>query len=175
MAAGLHLEGSSAGGAAAAAVRTASMHHSRLLLAPFVVSAMATCIAVRGCSASLSVARQARRSPVVRAAVPTRNMFGGLFGGKSDKKEVRRLAPTREVLPAVASGAGDGSGRWRPSEVVWCSAGSNAGELIVHPHLAAQGKNDGVLQWARSAKRGTELAPTSPPEGLEIATVAGAL
>ena len=34
-----------------------------------------------------------------------------------------------------------------------------------------QGKNDGVLHWARSAKKGTELAPAEPPEGLAIATV----
>lgn len=36
-----------------------------------------------------------------------------------------------------------------------------------------QGKNDEVLKRARAAKRGTELAPATPPEGLEIATVAG--
>ncbi|PSC69985.1 methionine-S-oxide reductase [Micractinium conductrix] len=36
-----------------------------------------------------------------------------------------------------------------------------------------EGKNDGVLHWARSAKKGTELAPAEPPEGLAIATVAG--
>jgi hypothetical protein len=36
-----------------------------------------------------------------------------------------------------------------------------------------QGKNDEVLKMARSAKKGTELAPATPPEGLEIATVAG--
>lgn len=36
-----------------------------------------------------------------------------------------------------------------------------------------EGKNDGVLSWARAAKKGTELAPATPPEGLEIATVAG--
>lgn len=39
--------------------------------------------------------------------------------------------------------------------------------------LPAQGKNDGVLSWARAAKQGTELAPATAPEGLEIATVAG--
>lgn len=38
-----------------------------------------------------------------------------------------------------------------------------------------QGKNDEVLKAARAAKRGCELAPATPPEGLEIATVAGAL
>ncbi len=31
-----------------------------------------------------------------------------------------------------------------------------------------------MLKAARAAKRGCELAPASPPEGLEIATVAGA-
>jgi hypothetical protein len=36
-----------------------------------------------------------------------------------------------------------------------------------------QGKNDDLLKWARSAKKGTELAPATAPEGLEIATVAG--
>ncbi|KAL4419752.1 hypothetical protein ABPG75_006850 [Micractinium tetrahymenae] len=36
-----------------------------------------------------------------------------------------------------------------------------------------EGKNDGVLQWARAAKPGCELAPATAPEGLEIATVAG--
>ncbi|PRW33638.1 hypothetical protein C2E21_7673 [Chlorella sorokiniana] len=36
-----------------------------------------------------------------------------------------------------------------------------------------EGKNDEVLKAARAAKRGCELAPASPPEGLEIATVAG--
>lgn len=30
-----------------------------------------------------------------------------------------------------------------------------------------------MLKAARAAKRGCELAPASPPEGLEIATVAG--
>lgn len=36
-----------------------------------------------------------------------------------------------------------------------------------------KGKNGGVLEWARSAKPGTELAPATAPEGLEIATFAG--
>lgn len=40
--------------------------------------------------------------------------------------------------------------------------------------FTSQGKNDGVLQWARAAKPGCELAPATAPEGLEIATVAGA-
>ena len=34
-----------------------------------------------------------------------------------------------------------------------------------------EGKNSDLLKWARQA--GTMLAPASPPEGLEIATVAG--
>ncbi|KAI3425163.1 hypothetical protein D9Q98_008934 [Chlorella vulgaris] len=36
-----------------------------------------------------------------------------------------------------------------------------------------EGKNGDVLKWARAAKKGTELAPATAPEGLEIATVAG--
>lgn len=35
-----------------------------------------------------------------------------------------------------------------------------------------QGKNDGVLQWARAAKPGTQLVPPAP-EGQEAATFAG--
>lgn len=45
----------------------------------------------------------------------------------------------------------------------------SAAARLAHP----QGKNDGVLSWARAAKAGCELAPATAPEGLEIATVAG--
>jgi peptide-methionine (S)-S-oxide reductase len=36
-----------------------------------------------------------------------------------------------------------------------------------------QGKNDGILGWARNAKMGTQLAPTTAPEGQALATFAG--
>jgi hypothetical protein len=44
---------------------------------------------------------------------------------------------------------------------------------LKHQFPYAQGKNDEVLKRARAARRGCELAPSTPPEGLEIATVAG--
>ncbi|KAK9829679.1 hypothetical protein WJX72_007310 [[Myrmecia] bisecta] len=36
-----------------------------------------------------------------------------------------------------------------------------------------QGKNAGLLAWARGAATGCQLAPAAPPEGLEVATFAG--
>lgn len=36
-----------------------------------------------------------------------------------------------------------------------------------------EGKNDDVLQFARAAKPGTQLAPSTAPEGQELATFAG--
>jgi len=39
--------------------------------------------------------------------------------------------------------------------------------------LLEQGKNDGILAWAREAKVGTQLAPANAPEGQQIATFAG--
>eukprot|EP00887_Chlorella_sp_A99_P000113 scaffold16.g113.t1 len=42
-----------------------------------------------------------------------------------------------------------------------------------HRPPAMAGKNNDVLKLARAAKPGCELAPATPPEGLDIATVAG--
>ena len=36
-----------------------------------------------------------------------------------------------------------------------------------------QGKNDGVLNWARNVRMGTQLASNEAPPGLELGTFAG--
>lgn len=129
---------------------------------------MATCAAAARAAALSSAAcrssalrSQARSQAVRLQAVPARMFFGGLFGGGA-KREVGGQRERRRP-------AGGASGA-RPV----------GGMLLHRSHIDAalnpllQGKNDEVLKAARAAKRGCELAPASAPEGLEIATVAGA-
>lgn len=47
------------------------------------------------------------------------------------------------------------------------------GNLFGSKSEPREGKNDDVLKWARSTKPGTQLAPSSAPEGQELATFAG--
>lgn len=134
-----------------------------------------------------AVQRSAGASQAFRGAsrMPTRSFFGGLFG-KKEKREVScwtaERRRQRQSLAVEASAT-------PPSGFVCAAWSSLFFLLLLLPHTAPsgpvlasksadacqtlQGKNDGVLQWARAAKPGCELAPATAPEGLEIATVAG--
>ena len=133
--------------------------------------------AVRGCFAATSgrsavaVARSAVRAQAgAFRTVPTRSMFGGLFGGKKEKREVG-VGPQRRGCSGGSSGGGGAASL--PEGTGCCQLASFNQALSHAVHFMLQGKNDEVLKMARSAKKGTELAPATPPEGLEIATVAG--
>ena len=127
--------------------------------------------------------------PAARQHVHAMSWLSGLFnGGGTKKREVGgwvggRVGGGRWPV-AAASGGASGTLSRTDAPPPLRAPSSSPLLLTPPPHPPPhppppppppprQGKNDEVLQWARSAKAGTELAPAAAPEGLAIATVAG--